>query len=279
MTRGTHPDARWSRIATALIVVAIVLLAAPVPGVARDKKPKKHKPDALSIPYHWAGVPGGRRVIEVWGVTGNIRATHSDNETLYVDAVSRGTKTDPTEVQVGAEPTADGVRVCARYPRPSGDLNPCGEVQDTRADDVMVDFSLKVPPGATLIAHDVNGSIGGDEMQGPVEAYTTNGGITVVSTHRVVARTMNGTIDVMMGPLGWSEPMSYTTTNGSVLLRIPPYADAVLDATTHTGKVECLLKLTATETSARDRLVGTLGKGGPRLRLETAKGDIQIMAP
>lgn len=273
--RNDHPRRFGSGLATALLAVAIVLLAASHAEAAKKKKP----PKALSIPFHWAAVPGGERVIEVYGVSGNIRATHSDSETLFVDAVSRGSKTDPAEVKVGAEPTANGVRVCARYPRPSGDLNPCGEKQDTRADDVIVDFTLRVPPGAKLIAYTVNGSIGGEDMQGPVEAHAVNGGITVVSTHRVVAATVNGSIDVMMGPLGWSEPMSYTTTNGSVLLRIPPFANAVLDATTHNGRVTCGLKLAATESAERQRLVGTLGQGGPRLRIETAKGDVEILAP
>jgi DUF4097 and DUF4098 domain-containing protein YvlB len=133
-----------------------------------------------------------------------------------------------------------------------------------------------VPPGARLVAHNVNGSIGGDDMQGPVEATTVNGGIDIVSTHRVTAATVNGSIDVTMGPLAWSEPLEYTTTNGSVLLRLPPSSGAWIEASSANGEVVTDLPLTTSEERDRHRVVGQLGKGGVRLKLETVNGNIEI---
>jgi hypothetical protein len=221
-------------------------------------------------------VPAGSRTIEVWGLNGNIRATHSASESLIVDAVKRGQKNDPEDVRIEAEITTDGARVCARYPRPSGALNECGGNQDVKNNDVIVDFTVQIPPGARLVAHTVNGSIGAEDMQGPVDATTVNGGIDVVSTHRVSAATVNGSIDVTMGPLGWADPLEYTTTNGSVLLRVPPSSDARVDAAATNGVVTMELPLTATERQDRHRLVGQIGKGGSRLRLETLNGNIEI---
>jgi len=264
----------WRSVARGVLAAVLAMLAMPY-AVSAKKKPAESRPPSVS--FHWAAVPGGDRVIEVYGVNGNIRATHSDSETLFVDTVKRGQKSDPDEVRVSAELTGNGARVCARYPSPSGDLAPCGPDQRVGDSDVIVDITLRVPPGASLIARTVNGSIGGVDMQGPVEATTVNGGIDVVSTHRVVASTVNGTIDVILGPLGWAEPMSYTTTNGSVLLRIPGNADAVIDARSAEGRVDCELTLATTETRDRQHLVGTLGKGGTRLRLETVKGNVEVL--
>ena len=257
-------DAAWVTIALTLALVS--------PQTA-DAKKKPPRPPSIS--FHWTGVPGGERTIEVWGVNGSIRATHSESESLIVDAVKRGNKSDPDDVVIEADTTATGVRVCARYPRPSGALNDCGGNQDIRDNDVTVDFTVQVPPGARLVAHNVNGSIGAEDMQGPVEATTVNGGIDVVSTHRVTAATVNGSIDVTMGPLAWSEPLEYTTTNGSVLLRLPAGAGARLAASSANGEVVSELPLTAEEQD-RHRVVGQLGKGGPRLKLETVNGNIEI---
>lgn len=257
-------DAAWVTFALTLALVS--------PQTA-DAKKKPPRPPSVS--FHWTGVPEGERTIEVWGVNGSIRATHSESESLIVDAVKRGNKSDPDDVVIEADTTATGVRVCARYPRPSGALNDCGGNQDIRDNDVTVDFTVQVPPGARLVAHNVNGSIGAEDMQGPVEATTVNGGIDVVSTHRVTAATVNGSIDVTMGPLAWSEPLEYTTTNGSVLLRLPAGAGARLEASSANGEVVSDLPLTAVEQD-RHRVVGQLGKGGPRLRLETVNGNIEI---
>jgi len=268
--------ARGAGIAVMIGVVTALLAVAPV----AHAKVKKKSEQAPSISAHWVGVPGGDRVVEVYGLNGDIRATHSENETLYVYAVKRGVKSDPDEVQIEFDSTTTGVRICARYPRPSGALNDCGPDQDVKRNDVIVDFALKVPAGARLIAHTVNGSIGGDDMQGPVEASTVEGGISIVSTHRVTAKTVDGSIDVMMGPLGWgSEPMSYTTTNGSVLLRIPSFVDASIDARTTSGHITCSLAGVATEHSDRQHLAATMGKGGTRLTLETVNGYVELLPP
>jgi hypothetical protein len=254
------------------VALALALVVTGPPAAQAKKKP----PKPVSISYHWAGIPRGERTIEVWGINGSIRASHSDGESLIVDAVKRGNKSDPDDVVIQAESTATGVRICARYPRPSGALNECGGNQDVKDNDVTVDFSLQVPPGARLVAHDVNGSIGGDDMQGPVDATTVNGGIDIVSTHRVNASTVNGSIDVTMGPLQWSDSLAYTTTNGSVMLRLPPSAAARLEASSANGQVVNELPLSSSEQQDRHRLVGQIGKGGPRLRLETVNGNIEI---
>jgi len=259
------------RDAAGLAMVLALAMALPPSADARKKPPRPP-----SISFHWAGVPRGERTIEVWGLSGSIRATHSTSDSLIVDAVKRGDKSDPDDVVIEADTTATGVRVCARYPRPSGALNECGGNQEVKDNDVLVDFTVQVPPGARFVAHNVNGSIGGDDMQGPVEATTVNGGIDVVSTHRVTAATVNGSIDVTMGPLGWSEPLEYTTTNGSVMLRLPPGAGARLDAKAANGEVVSELPLSSSEQQDRHRVVGQLGQGGPRLKLETVNGNIEI---
>jgi Putative adhesin len=261
----------WRREGVGVTIVLALAIALPHTVEARKKPPRPP-----SISFHWAGVPGGERTIEVWGLNGSIRATHSASESLIVEAVKRGNKSDPDDVVIEADTIATGVRVCARYPRPSGALNECGGDQQVKDNDVTVDFTIQVPPGARLVAHNVNGSIGAEDMQGPVEATTVNGGIDVVSTHRVTAATVNGSIDVTMGPLAWAEPLEYTTTNGSVLLRLPASAGARLDASSANGDVVTELPLTASEQQDRHRVVGQLGKGGPRLRLETVNGNIEI---
>jgi hypothetical protein len=261
---------RWRDVAWVTIALALAIVSPPT----ADAKKKPPRPPSVS--FRWVGVPRGERTIEVWGLNGSIRATHSESESLIVDAVKRGNKIDPDDVVVEADTTATGVRVCARYPRPSGALNECGGDQQVKDNDVTVDFTVQVPPGARLVAHNVNGSIGGDDMQGPVEATTVNGGIDIVSTHRVTAATVNGSIDVTMGPLAWSEPLEYTTTNGSVLLRLPAGAGARLEASSANGEVVTDLPLTTSEERDRHRVVGQLGKGGVRLKLETVNGNIEI---
>src|SRR5213593_1707707 len=70
-------------------------------------------------PFHWTGALGRGKTVTIRGINGGIRAQAASGNDLVVDARKSGRDSDPDAVEVEAEETAAGVRVCARYPKPS----------------------------------------------------------------------------------------------------------------------------------------------------------------
>ncbi|TMQ72380.1 MAG: hypothetical protein E6K80_02955, partial [Candidatus Eisenbacteria bacterium] len=124
--------------------------------------------------FHWSGrIAPGRR-LEIHGINGPIEATLASGSEARVDAEKYGRRSDPDRVKVDVVEERDGVLICARYPKPNGELNDCDERhgQETRNNDTVVKFHVEVPRGVELVAHTVNGGIEIEDLKGDVEAAT-----------------------------------------------------------------------------------------------------------
>ncbi|MFH1006740.1 MAG: POTRA domain-containing protein [Candidatus Latescibacterota bacterium] len=128
-----------------------------------------------------------------------------------------------------------------------------------------------------VAAHATNGRIVFREVAGAVRARTTNGGVTIeglVGTFDV--GTTNGSIDVVWSEGGAGDCRA-STTNGRITVRVPMNLSAVLDAATTNGRVWTEIPLTLEERAGKQKVQGTLGEGGPQLRLRTTNGNIHVV--
>jgi len=281
----------WFRArARAMGVVALAAVAAVTMGFsvgdASASSPKgaattsgaAESTNGEDLHWSWAIAPG--KAIEIKGVNGEIRARRTTGSRVEVRAWKHARRSDPESVTIEFIEHSGGVTVCAVYPNSRfGDKNRCeageGGHMNTHNNDVVVDFEVLVPAGVSLVARTVNGSVEAESLAGPVEAHTVNGHVEVSTSRQAEASTVNGSITARLGSAG-SEGLDFTTVNGSITLDLPGTMDADLSAATVNGRIETDFPITVSGSIGRHHLAGTLGKGGPRLQLETVNGSIRL---
>jgi DUF4097 and DUF4098 domain-containing protein YvlB len=125
----------------------------------------------------------------------------------------------------------------------------------------------------------VNGTLrvaGVDEVE---ELRTVNGNIEVYGADSMVrARTTNGNVRLELSHVRGVSGTIAETTNGSVVLALPPGSQADLEARCLNGNFLSELPV-AMEGSLRPReMHGKLGHGGVPIKLHTINGGIRVVA-
>lgn len=226
--------------------------------------------------FHWDGRLGRGRTLEVRGINGPIEIEGTNGGSVVVDAEKRYRRSDPGDAKIVVDQTSDGVRVCALYRRKDGSFNDDCNNQNVQNNDVTVIFHVKVPAGVNVEAATVNGRVLVDDVQGDVDAKTVNGSVDVSTTGIAQATTVNGSIKVRMGDGDWQDGLEFRTVNGSIDVTMPGNVDADLAAKSMNGHVDTDFPITVSGRVSSHRLSGTIGDGGPRLRMETINGGIEL---
>jgi hypothetical protein len=235
-----------------------------------------------STEFSWSGRVAAGDVIEIKGVSGDVKAVASTGNRVEVVAVKAGRRSDPAEVRVEVVEHDAGVTVCAVYPTPSGEErdNVCAPGSEgrmnTRRNDVQVDFEVRVPAGVRFVGRTVNGDVEAEGLDSDVKAVTVNGDIDVSTLGFAEATTVNGSIRAVMGSNTFGDGVEFETVNGSIELDLPDDIDADLDASWVNGGLETDLPFLLQGQVARRQARGRLGDGGPRLALSTVNGSIRI---
>ena len=86
---------------------------------------------------------------------------------------------------------------------------------------------------------------------------------------------MNGSVRAGFEEL--AHPVSLKSVNGSVTIKLPEPCHASVEAKSVNGAIHCDFPVTLGEGKIRkNSLKGTIGDGGPELRLKTVNGAIHI---
>jgi putative adhesin len=233
-------------------------------------------------PFVWNGVLTAGQTLEIKGVNGSVRAEPASGAQAEVTAVKRGRRSDPASVsvQVVGNP-GGGVTICAVYPSAGGQQNDCQSGDANRMtvhdNDVIVDFTVKVPAGVRLVGRTVNGGVTARSLQGDVDGHTVNGRVEISTTGIASAQTVNGAIDVSFGTAVWTEPLEFSTVNGSITVKVPPAIDAQVKAEMMNGSFSSDLPLAVQSShNGGRRISGTIGNGGRELSLHTLNGSIHL---
>lgn len=125
--------------------------------------------------------------------------------------------------------------------------------------------------------HTSGGPIEVDSLQGSLDARTSGGGIHIDGVSgRVDAHTSGGSIHADFAR-GDSQGGDLETSGGSIQVALDPSVNLDVDAATSGGSVSSDLPLNnVTGKISSSHLRGSLGSGGPVLRLRTSGGSIHI---
>lgn len=216
----------------------------------------------------------------VWirNTNGPIEVVAGTGDSLVVQAEKSWRSSDPQSVQLVPVLTERGLTVCAMWEAREQRCNEGGDyrMNGVKKNDIAVRFTVQLPHSISINASTVNGGLQIDGVSAPVEAATVNGRIAVnTSTGPVQATTVNGSIEAIMQSLT-SGDVRLTTVNGSVSAGLPAQINANIDAETVNGRVETDFPVKITGKISTRHLRGTIGNGGPTLKLITVNGSISL---
>lgn len=231
--------------------------------------------------FRWSGRVEAGRAVEIKGVNGNIKAEPASGNEVEVVAQKQGKRSKVQDVQVKVVEHEGGVTICAVYPSTGGkDANDCRPGKDWSVNindnDVLVDFTVRVPQGVRLSAYTVNGEIETGLIGSNVEANTVNGSIRIAATGYAQAKTINGSINATLGNANWTGTLDFKTINGEITLNLPADTSADVRAETLNGDISTDFQMTIQGRITGKRLTGTIGSGGRALDLKTINGSIRL---
>lgn len=238
---------------------------------------------AAQTPFQWRGQLASGQTIEIKGINGDVRATASSSPEVEVTAIRSARRSNPEDVRIEVVTHGGGITICAVYPTPAGDEpNRCepgsGGRSNTRDNDTVVQFDVRVPSGVGFVGRTVNGGVSGESLKGDAEAHTVNGSVRLTTTGRALASTVNGSVTATMGRTDWPNTASFTTVNGGITLTLPSALNADLRAEMLSGSLTSDFPVSVTSSTERPRrLRGTIGNGGRELNLTTVNGSIRLL--
>ncbi len=122
-----------------------------------------------------------------------------------------------------------------------------------------------------------NGDVDVSNAKAAVRVTTGNGRVNIGTNEGPVeARTGNGDIEVTMSKLKANEDMTFSTGSGDVRVTLPAGYNGELEATTGNGDLRSDFDLKVQGRMNPRRVRATIGDGGPRLRLTTGNGRLEI---
>jgi hypothetical protein len=139
-----------------------------------------------------------------------------------------------------------------------------------------INYKVTMPKGASLSLVSSNGDILVTNVGGTFSADASNGRIVATSLQNgAKVSTTNGVIELTFDKVG-DAGITAETTNGTITLAVPKATNADFSARITNGAISNEgLDLKVSEQSRR-RLDGTLGSGGPSIRLEATNGAITV---
>jgi hypothetical protein len=235
----------------------------------------------IRVPFEWLGHIQPGKQIEIKGVSGEIRAIAASGSDVVVKATKIGQPKNVAAVSIDVVSHGLGVTVCVVYPSVAGQPpNTCepGEagtmsVRDSTGDGVAVEFVVEVPNGVNFIGRTLFGDVVATDLDSDVFARTLTGDVEISTTRLATGKTNWGSVVASIGLPDWGRDLEFTTMTGDIRLTVPAATNAQVKATVQWGSITSDFPLAQV---GPGNMQGTIGNGGPALRLATLTGDIRL---
>jgi hypothetical protein len=236
--------------------------------------------------FTWSGRVATGRWIRVRNLNGGITVGAASGDKVELTATKRWRRGNPEDVRVDVRKFGtndENVLVCALWFDNTTCTDREYEVHGNRRNrnnnnDVSVDFRVLVPKGVKVAVSTVNGEVIVDGTSSAVDAETVNGRIEVqTSSGPVNANTVNGSVRARVGRIDGSEDMSFETVNGNVIAEFVGDVNADVELSTVNGSLRTDFQITLTGRLDPKHLRAHIGgSGGPRVRLTTVNGSVEL---
>jgi hypothetical protein len=233
--------------------------------------------------FTWSGaIPQGRWIV-VRNMNGTVEVQRGTSDKVEVTATRHTRRGNADYVRFEVQkfgPSDQDVLICALW----GENATCDEHgyrkrsdREHRNNEVWVEFLVRLPAGVKVGAHSVNGEVRVEGASAEVEAESVNGSV-VVSTMGgpVNASTVNGSVRASMGRFDLNSDLRFSSVNGTVIAEFANDINAEIDLSTVNGRFLTDFPVTISGRIDPKRLRATLGRGGPRIRLSTVNGNVEL---
>jgi DUF4097 and DUF4098 domain-containing protein YvlB len=256
---------RPARTRSAIVVSLCSLFIGVVAAQAPDHR------GAFSEEFHqtYALSPDGR--VELENINGAVHISVWDRNQVKVDAVKYADSKDRlADAHIEVDSSNDHISIRTRYPE--------HDHWGMNGNPASVEYTLTVPRAARLDEVKlINGELDVTGAAGEVHASCVNGRLEAHNlSGRAELSTVNGQLDVTFNQLPGSS-IKLSSVNGVVEMTIPSDSKAEIEASTVSGRIEndFGLHLNRHQFVGND-LRGELGSGGPRIKLSSVNGRIEI---
>ena len=232
--------------------------------------------------FKWSGPIAAGNWVRVHNLNGSVTVGAAPGSEVQVTATKRWRRGDPAIVRIEAKKVGDDVVICALW----GERATCdergyhdnGNRRNSDRNDVSVELNVLVPKGVKIGAGSVNGSVTVDGATSEVDAGTVNGEVDVSTTGGPVnAETTNGSVRARMGRVETDDRMAFTTVNGNVIVEFTGDFGGDVDLSTVNGSLNTNFEMTVSGRLDPKHLRTHIGKpGGPRMKLETTNGNVEL---
>jgi hypothetical protein len=234
--------------------------------------------------FNWNGRVAVGRWVRVYNLNGSITVGAATGDQVQIVATKHWRRGDPAVVHFSADMYGENAVICALW----GTNSSCdergshnrGDRDDrrTRNNDVTVEFRVLVPKGVKVSVETVNGEVSVDGVTSDVNAETVNGEVDVTTTGgRVNASNVNGNVRARLGHVDSDGDMKFETVNGSVIVEFNGDFGGDVDLETVNGSLNTNFEMTVSGRLDPKHLRAHIGKpGGPRLKLETVNGSVEL---
>lgn len=210
--------------------------------------------------------PGGS--FELQNVNGTVDVQGWDRNEVEVHAVktAKQKESDLERVSIEVDARPGAVSIATRYPQNEGV-------------EVAVDYTVHVPRGAR-VEHivTVNGTLRIAGVENVKDLHTVNGNIEVFEGGGSVhAHTTNGNVHLELAHVPDQTGATAETTNGSLILAVPPDLQAEVEARCLNGNFYSEIPITMESTQRPREIHGRLGRGGAPIHLRTVNGGIRVV--
>ena len=207
-------------------------------------------------------VPKGQRIALHWGV-GEALVTNVDGDVRVAVAASRV--------------TAEHTRGTLKLDTGSGGVSVTDAQGDVSLDTGSGGVTVNGVHGETLLIDTGSGSIqGGDIDVKTLKMDVGSGGLQLnrIKASRVAADAGSGGVDLsFLGPI---TDLTAEAGSGGVTIRLPAAQNADVDIETGSGGIDTDFSI-STSRFARNRVRGTIGNGGARIRVEAGSGTVRLL--
>jgi DUF4097 and DUF4098 domain-containing protein YvlB len=256
---------------TLLLVISLTL------GFTSSLKARQQTAQELREEVHRTFPLSADGRISLENISGAVKIAAWDRNEVKLDAVKRAyTRERLDEVKIGIVSDANSLDISTEYPERNYRFN---DDKDRRNSHASVDYTLTVPRGARIDGIElVSGSLDIEGLTGDVKASLVSGSVTARGlSGEAKLSTVSGRLDATFNRLDAAKPISLGSVSGQLIVTLPSDANAQLRANTVSGQItnDFGLPVRRGEYVGRD-LAGTLGSGGPRIKLSNVSGQIAI---
>jgi lia operon protein LiaG len=229
-------------------------------------------------------MPAGA-TIKLDSVSGDISVTGYAGSSIHVKAIKEGH--DKDKVQVVDRSTSDRVELKAEYPH-NGNC------------DASIRFVVEVPSGTEYLFDDLatasgdiavtgvkgtvnlrsaSGDLTARQISGKLDVNTTSGDVKLGQlVGSVVAKSVSGDVEVNLELLQGSDPFSFKSVSGDIIIEAPANLDAEIEMKTLSGDMSTDFPLTiqSAQFGSQKGATGRIGQGTHKIEVKTVSGDVRL---